>query len=119
MNVANQVHHQLSLNFEQPSRLMPEPLPYLYVVSNLTGCAIGISDYHFSCVVYAKSEDEAKAWGIDVATEYANKFGFPPHAINPGREQIVYNSCMLPCDADQAAGADHVCHVGEFPDSLL
>lgn len=55
--------------------------PYLYIVNNMTGCAIGISDYGFSCVIYATSENEAISWGKDVATEYARRFQAPYHPL--------------------------------------
>ena len=95
---------------------MPEPSAFLYMVNNMTGCAIGISDYGFSCVIYAASEDEARDWGITVAIEFAAKNGFSPHAIKPSDDEIVRNSFVLECpDPD---GADHTCRLGEFPEAL-
>ena len=95
---------------------MSESRAFLYVVNNMMGCAIGISDYGFSCVVYALTEDQARDWGITVAIQYAAKFGFPPHAIQPSDDEIVRNSMVLDCPDPE--GADHTCTVGEFPESL-
>jgi len=95
---------------------MTEQNPYLVFVSNFTGCVIGVSDYGFSCVIHADSKDEARAWGIEVATEFADRFGFPPHNIKPDRSEIISNTFVLDCD--DPSGADHECVVGSYPAAL-
>lgn len=82
----------------------------------MAGCAIGVSDYGFSCVVHAATREEAQDWGITVAIEYAHKFGFPPHNIKPGDDEIVRNSSVSDCPNPE--DVDHACAVGQFPESL-
>ncbi|MFK7817682.1 MAG: hypothetical protein AB8G99_03100 [Planctomycetaceae bacterium] len=91
-------------------------LPFLYVVSNMMSCAFGVSDYGFSCVIYADTKDDARDWGATVAKRYASRFGFPPHGIRPDDSEIVQNSVVIVCPEPE--GADHTCIVGEFPRSL-
>jgi hypothetical protein len=95
---------------------MTEPRAFRYVVTNMFGCAIGGSEYKFSCVVYASTEDEARDWGMTVAIRYASKFGFPPHGVMPTFDEIEHNSNVFACS--DAEGEDHTCAVGEFPMAL-
>jgi hypothetical protein len=95
---------------------MTELRAFLYVVTNMYGCAIGGSEYKFSCVVYALTQDEAHDWGNTVAIRYASKFGLPPHEVMPSFDEILHNSNVFACDEPE--GADHVCAVGEFPTAL-
>lgn len=58
------------------------------IFSNLTGCAIGISDYYWSVVIEAPTDDEAKKIGISYAEELSRTTGFPPHGLRLGEFEI-------------------------------
>ena len=90
---------------------------FLYVVSNMLGCAIGVSDYGFNCAIHAASEEEAELWGHKVAAEYAARSGFRPHGIKPTADQIRSNAFLMNCD--DATRADHECDAGSYPEALL
>lgn len=93
---------------------------YWYHVSNLLGCALGISDYHFACVILADAKDEAKAWGDQVASLYSERFGFPPHHLRVTRKEIEQRSFAL-LEQEVRHGditQEIVCRVGELPEVL-
>ena len=104
--------------------------PYTYFVANLTGCAIGISDFHFSCCVCAESADIAEEWGLHVAALYAERFGLPPHNIKLNRDEVARaGSLVVHKDYDYDALGDVdansirsdgklVCNAGELPPEL-
>jgi hypothetical protein len=93
---------------------------YDYFVSNFLGCALGISDYYFSCVIQADTEEEAKSWGIHVATLYSERFGLPPHQLRIPRNKIEQNSFMLLESEGKQGDTATVreCRVGELPNVL-
>lgn len=95
---------------------MQDKSRFLYVVSNMLGCAIGVSDYGFSCVIHATSREEAEVWGHEVAEEYATRFGFHPHGIKPTADEIRSNGFVMNCD--DVTGADHECDAGSYPEAL-
>ena len=95
---------------------MPDQRTYLYVVSNMLGCVLGVSDYGFNCGIHATSEDEAELWGHKVTTEYAARFGFRPHGMKPAPDEIRQNAFVMNCD--DASRADHECAAGSFPSVL-
>jgi len=104
--------------------------PYTYFVANLTGCAIGISDFHLSCCVCAASESEAESWGLHVAALYAERFGLPPHNIKLKRDEVARSgSLVVHQDYDYDAPGDVdandiredgqlCCNAGELPPEL-
>lgn len=96
---------------------MTDQKPYLYTVTNMFGCVLGVTDYGFSCVVFAESEEDAHSWGLRVATEYAARFGFHPHKLKPDEAQIKSNSYVWEYDGDPSR-ADCVCHYGSYPVDL-
>jgi hypothetical protein len=93
---------------------------YDYILSNPSGCALGISDYCFSCIIHADSEAEAKSWGIHVATLYSERFGLPPHQLRIPRNEIEWNSdVFLKPEGKQGNPATELeCRVGELPIEL-
>ncbi|MGC3966539.1 MAG: hypothetical protein QM775_03975 [Pirellulales bacterium] len=83
----------------------------------LTG-VFGVSDYCFSCVVEAESEEQAFEWGQRVAKEYNDRFGLLPRGRKLGDEELIENGGVTEWDvADDEHLHKHLfCRVGELPD---
>lgn len=104
--------------------------PYTYFVTNLTGCAIGISDFGFSVTVCANSREDAEGWGHHVASIYSEKFGLPPHGIKLEPDHIRDIGLIMKlhdCDYDAPGDIDAdsirepdtiVCDFGHLPPEL-
>jgi hypothetical protein len=96
---------------------------YVYIVANMMGCAIGVSDYHFSCVVDAASKQEAAAWGHEVAVRYSERFGFAPHGLRIGPKEIatnafVFREKVVQRGDDEEEAKTIACRAGELPSVL-
>jgi hypothetical protein len=55
---------------------------YHVVFSNLTGCAVGVSEILWSTKVQATSEDEALRLAMAEATKLNATLGMPPHGLH-------------------------------------
>jgi len=89
---------------------------YLVVVSNMTGCIVSLENFAFSCVVYADSMEDARGWGIQVTSKYADRFGLPPGNQNPDRDEIIRNTCVMECN--DPSRYEHQCKFGSYPAAL-
>jgi len=61
---------------------------YTVWFTNITGCALGISDISWHVMVTARSECEALELGLKDAQELNREFGMPPHGIRVNDEEL-------------------------------
>lgn len=71
------------------------------MVSNLTGCAVGISDFLWNATVRASCESDATELAIKLATLANKEHGLPPHGIRLTEDEIRHYLVVLP-DGDSA-----------------
>lgn len=64
--------------------------------TNVTGCAVGISDISWSVTVAAKSEATALASALDRARLLNQASGLPPHGLRVSEEELRRLACVLP-----------------------
>ncbi len=64
--------------------------------TNLTGCALGISDISWGVTVSAASEAEALESALEQARTLNRESGLPPHGIRVGEEELRRMACMIP-----------------------
>jgi hypothetical protein len=69
---------------------------YLVVFTNLTGCAIGISDIMWSVTVAAESEDAAIDLAVTQAREVNEGSGMPPHGIRVSDTELRRLAVVVP-----------------------
>jgi hypothetical protein len=67
---------------------------YTVRFTNITGCAIGISDISWCVTVRAESEADALEQGLAEAREYNQEFGLPPHGIRVNEEELRRQACV-------------------------
>lgn len=77
---------------------------YTVLFSNLTGCAVGISDINWSVKVVADSEASAIELALEQARVLNDKKGMPPHGIHVRDEDLrnlafVYSEPVPPGDS--------------------
>jgi hypothetical protein len=91
--------------------------PFTYLVCNMRGCAIGISDYGLAFEIHAQNEDQTMAWGDHLSELHSEEYGLPPHGIFVSAEEIQRNSNVLFIEGDESE-SDIVVDAGEVPGYL-
>ena len=61
---------------------------YTVWFTNITGCAVGISDISWCVTVSAESEAAALEQGLAEARVLNREFGLPPHGIRVGEVEL-------------------------------
>jgi hypothetical protein len=64
--------------------------------TNITGCAVGISDISWSVTVSAESEAEAFELAMKKARVINRQCGLPPHGLRVTEEELRRLACVLP-----------------------
>ena len=64
--------------------------------TNLTGCALGISDISWSVTVTAATEAEAIELALERARVVNRESGLPPHGLRVGEPELRRLVCVLP-----------------------
>jgi|GEM_PF-4665454 len=66
--------------------------------TNITGCAIGISDISWFVTVAAESEAAAVELALEKARAVNQEAGLPPHGLRVSEEELRRLVCVLPDD---------------------
>ncbi len=66
------------------------------VFTNITGCAVGISDIMWSVTVAAGSEEEAIETAIEQARVFNHNLRMPPHGIQLSEHELRRLACVVP-----------------------
>ncbi|HWB08805.1 MAG TPA: hypothetical protein VG826_06265 [Pirellulales bacterium] len=74
---------------------MEEKRQFSVGVTNLTGCAMGISDINWYTTVSASSETEAAELAVKLAMAASADGGLPPHGIQLSEKEIRQNLVVL------------------------
>jgi hypothetical protein len=61
---------------------------YTVWFTNITGCAIGVSDISWSVTVSAESEAVALEQGLAEARALNREFGLPPHGLRVSEDEL-------------------------------
>ena len=69
---------------------------YTVWFTNITGCAVGISDISWCVTVSAESEAAALEQGLVEARALNREFGLPPHSIRVSDEELRRLACVQP-----------------------
>jgi hypothetical protein len=64
--------------------------------TNITGCAVGISDISWSVTVEAVSEAEAIEAALKPARIINRQSGLPPHGLRVSEKELRRLACVLP-----------------------
>jgi hypothetical protein len=64
--------------------------------TNITGCAVGISEISWFVTVTAESEAEAIELAIEQARIVNCETGFPPHGTRVSESELRRLACVLP-----------------------
>ena len=75
---------------------MEENRRFSAMVSNLTGCAVGISDFYWVAEFAAESEDAAVEAAVKLAMAVNDESGLPPHGIVLTEDEIRDNLIITP-----------------------
>ena len=75
---------------------MDEKRQHRVMFSNLTGCAVGISDIMWQVDVLASSEDDAMALAIELARIMNAETGMPPHGIRVSDRELRRLAFVVP-----------------------
>jgi hypothetical protein len=62
--------------------------------TNITGCAMGISDISWSVTVAAASEAEAVELALERARVVNRGSGLPPHGLRVSEQQLRHLACV-------------------------
>jgi hypothetical protein len=90
---------------------------YLYQNMELFG-AVGISDYSFTCLIDAPTEQAALEWGHEVAREFDERYRLMPCGDRLPAEYIIRNGSIAQWDCTKDAGVRLRCEVGQMPDFI-
>ena len=89
---------------------------YLYSNVEFFG-AYGISDYAFSCLIDAPDEQQALAWGNEVAKAYDAQYGLQPSGDRLSADKIVRKGEIELWDERRPRASVKLrCVVGQMPD---
>jgi hypothetical protein len=69
---------------------------YTVLFTNITGCALGISDISWWVTVSAESEAAALEQGLAEARAINRDVGLPPHGIRVNEDDLLRLACVLP-----------------------
>ena len=64
--------------------------------TNVTGCAVGISEISWSVVVDAESEVVAVEFALEQARAVNRETGLPPHGLRVSEQHLRELACVLP-----------------------
>ena len=64
--------------------------------TNITGCALGISDISWAVTVTAGSEAEAIERALEEARVLNRRSGLPPHGLRVTEAELRRLACVLP-----------------------